>query len=185
MAALALRNRKKFLVLIVAALLGATIMSIRIAALESSAIADYQGEQTSIELQVTTDPAKIAPRVFGDFMAPTSYSFLGQATLVDNRYRLRIPIRVIASTDRVQGLLPGQKIRVDGKVVESKEGRVAALIIVDEKIEVLTQASSWARGLAQIRLGLREATGTGDAGALIPEWLLAIHQSRALTLKMR
>lgn len=183
MAALALRNRKNFLVLIVAALLGATIMSIRIAALESSAIADYRGEQTAIELQITTDPAKIAPRVFGDFMAPTSYSFLGQATLVDNRYILRIPIRVIASTDRVQGLLPGQKIRVEGKVLESREGRVAALIIVDEDIEVLTEASTWARGLAQIRLGLREATGTGDAGALIPGMVIGDTSKQSVDFK--
>jgi len=96
-------------------------MSIRVAALESSAIAEFRGQSTAIELQVTTDPAKMAPRVFGDFMAATSYSFLGQATLLDNRYRLRIPIRVIASTVSVKGLLPGQKIRVEGKVLKSKE----------------------------------------------------------------
>jgi competence protein ComEC len=149
-------------------MLGASIMSIRVAALESSAITGYRGQSTSIELQVTTDPAKMAPRVFGDFMAATSYSFLGQATLLDHRYRLRTPIRVIASTKSVNGLLPGQKIRVEGKILKSKEGRVAAIIIVGSAVDVITQPSRWATSLARIRLGLRDATGTGDAGALIP-----------------
>jgi len=158
-------------------------MSIRVAALESSAIAEFRGQSTAIELQVTTDPAKMAPRVFGDFMAATSYSFLGQATLLDNRYRLRIPIRVIASTVSVKGLLPGQKIRVEGKVLKSKEGRVAALVIVGSDVEVVTQPSRWAKGLAKIRLGLRSATGTGDAGALIPGMVIGDTSKQSVDFK--
>jgi competence protein ComEC len=158
-------------------------MSIRVAALESSAITGYRGQSTSIELQVTTDPAKMAPRVFGDFMAATSYSFLGQATLLDDRYKLRIPIRVIASTKSVNGLLPGQKIRVEGKVLKSKEGRVAALVIVGSAVEVITQPSRWARSLARIRLGLRDATGTGDAGALIPGMVIGDTSKQSVDFK--
>ena len=158
-------------------------MSIRVAALESSAVTEFRGLSTSIELQVTTDPAKMAPRVFGDFMAATSYSFLGQATLLDNRYKLRIPIRVIASTKSVKGLLPGQKIRVEGKVLKSKEGRVAALVIVGNDVEVITQPSRWAKGLAKIRLGLRDATGTGDAGALIPGMVIGDTSKQSVDFK--
>lgn len=158
-------------------------MSIRVAALESSAVTEFRGLSTSIELQVTTDPAKMAPRVFGDFMAATSYSFLGQATLLDNRYKLRIPIRVIASTVSVKGLLPGQKIRVEGKVLKSKEGRVAALVIVGNDVEVITQPSRWAKGLAKIRLGLRDATGTGDAGALIPGMVIGDTSKQSIDFK--
>ena len=158
-------------------------MSIRVAALESSAIAEFRGQSASIELQVTTDPAKMAPRVFGDFMAATSYSFLGQATLLDDRYKLRIPIRVIASTQSVKGLLPGQKIRVEGKVLKSKEGRVAALVIVGSDVEVITQPSRWARSLARIRLGLRDATGAGDAGALIPGMVIGDTSKQSVDFK--
>ncbi len=158
-------------------------MSIRVAALESSVITEFRGQSTTIELQVTTDPAKMAPRVFGDFMAATSYSFLGQATLVDNRYKLRIPIRVIASTKIVKGLLPGQQIRIEGKVLKSKEGRVAALVIVGSDIEVITQPSQWAKGLAKIRLGLRDATGTGDAGALIPGMVIGDTSKQSVDFK--
>jgi competence protein ComEC len=183
LAALVLRNRQKFLVLVIAVLLGSTIMSIRVAALESSAIAEFRGQSASIELQVTTDPAKMAPRVFGDFMAATSYSFLGQATLLDDRYKLRIPIRVIASTQSVKSLLPGQKIRVEGKVLKSKEGRVAALVIVGSDVEVITQPSRWATSLARIRLGLRDATGTGDAGALIPGMVIGDTSKQSVDFK--
>jgi competence protein ComEC len=158
-------------------------MSIRVAALESSAISEFRGQSASIELQVTTDPAKMSPRVFGDFMAATSYSFLGQATLLDNRYKLRIPIRVIASTRSVKGLLPGQKIRVEGKVLKSKEGRVAALVIVGSDVEVITQPSLWATSLARIRLGLRDATGAGDAGALIPGMVIGDTSKQSVDFK--
>jgi competence protein ComEC len=155
-------------VLTVALLVGASVMSIRMSALESSAINQYRNSTTEIELQVTTDPNRVAPKIMGTAFAPTSFSFIGQAQLVDNRYRLRIPVRVMASTRSVDGLLPGQKIRVRAKVLEGKERRVAALLIVSQKVEVITPPSLWARSLSRIRLGLRSATGTGDAGALIP-----------------
>jgi competence protein ComEC len=158
-------------------------MSLRIAALESSAINSYQGQTTSLVAQVTTDPSKMAPKVFGDYMAPVSYSFLAQATLLDDKYKLRIPIRIIASTQSVKGLLPGQKIRVEGKVLQSKEGRVAALVIVSKRVEILTAASPWAQGLARIRSGLRDATGTGDAGALIPGMVIGDTSKQSVDFK--
>ncbi|MEI8214892.1 MAG: ComEC/Rec2 family competence protein [Actinomycetota bacterium] len=170
--ALLLRSRKRIAVLIIAISLGAMIMSIRIAALESSAIQKYRNRSADVIVQITTDPTRVAPKILGTAFAPTSFSFIGQALEIDNRYRLRIPVRVIASTRSVDGLLPGQKIRLSAKVVASKEKRVAALLIVSHRVEVITPPSQWARSLARIRLGLREVTGTGDAGALIPGMVL-------------
>ena len=144
------RSKKRFIVLIIALLVGASVMSIRIGALQSSAIAHYRNSSTEVILQVTTDPIKVAPKILGTAFAPTSFSFIGQAVEVDNRYRMRIPVRVIASTRSVDGLLPGQKIRVQAKVVASKEKRVAALLIVSHRVEVLTPPSLWARSLAKI-----------------------------------
>jgi len=181
--ALLLRSKKRFAVLVIALLLGATIMSIRIAALESSAISRYTGSLASVELQVTTDPNRVVPKVFGTSFAPTSYSFMGQALLVDNKFRMRIPVRVIVSNRSVEGLLPGQKIRVQAKVLVSKERRVAALLIVGKRVQVLSDASGWARGLANIRLGLRGATGTGDAGALIPGMVIGDTTKQSVAFK--
>ena len=183
LASLLLRKKKSFAVLIIAILLGETIMSIRIAALHTSAITKYTGSVTSVELQVTTDPNQVAPKVLGTFFAATSFSFLGQALFVDDKYRMRIPVRVIVSNKSVEGLLPGQRIRVQAKVLVSKEKRVAALLIVSKRVQVMSSASTWAIGLAQIRLGLRNATGTGDAGALIPGMVIGDTTKQSVEFK--
>ena len=182
-AAVVLFNKRRLAVLLIAIVLGATIMSIRIAALDSSAINQFRGAITSVELQVTTDPNRVVPKVFGSSFAPISYSFMGQALRVDDRYSMRIPARVIVSNKSVETLLPGQKIRVQAKVLESKEGRVAALLIVKQRVEVLTQPSRWARGLAHIRLGLRSATGGEDAGALIPGMVIGDTSKQSVDFK--
>ena len=143
-------------------------MSLRLAALSNSKVQSYQGRSVEVLLQVSTDPVRVKPKVFGDNFAPKSFSFLGQALLVDQKHQMRIPVRTIAATSSVKGLLPGQKIVVQAKVVKSKERRVAALLIVSQKVVVATEASRWARSLAHIRQGLRDASGSGDAGALIP-----------------
>ena len=159
------------------------IMSIRIAALESSALSEFKGSTASVLVQVTTDPTRVAPKVFGTAMAPVSFSFMGQALKINDLYALRIPVRVIASTRSVDGLLPGQKIIVKARVLPSKERRVAALLIVNSKIDVVTQASSWARALARIRLGLRGATGDGDAGSLIPGMVIGDTSKQSVEFK--
>jgi competence protein ComEC len=92
-------------------------------------------------------------------------------------------VRVIAATKSVDGLLPGQKIQVRGKVLDSKEKRVAALVIVSISVEVLTPPSRWAQSLATIRLGLRNATGTGDAGALIPGMVIGDVSKQSVDFK--
>lgn len=178
-----LYNRRRLAVLLIAIVLGATIMSIRLAALDSSAINQFQGAVTTVELQVTTDPNRVVPKVFGSSFAPITYSFMGQALGVDDRYLMRIPVRVIVSNKSVESLLPGQKIRVQAKVLASKEGRVASLLIVKQRVEVLTQPSRWARGLAHIRLGLRSATGGEDAGALIPGMVIGDTSKQSVEFK--
>ena len=182
-AAVVLFNKRRLAVLLIAIVLGATIMSIRIAALDSSAINQFRGVITSVELQVTTDPNRVVPKVFGSSFAPITYSFMGQALRVDDRYSMRIPVRVIVSNKSAETLLPGQKIRVQAKVLESKEGRVAALLIVKQRVEVLTQPSRWARGLAHSRLGLRSATGGEDAGALIPGMVIGDTSKQSVEFK--
>lgn len=154
--------------IVVAVLIGSLVMSLRLAALSASKVHEYQDQTVEVVLQVSTDPVRVRPKVLGNYFAPTSFSFLGQALEVNKRESMRIPVRVIASTQRVQGLLPGQKIAVQAKALTSKERRVAALLIVKDRVNVLTQPSRWALSLAQIRQGLRDATGGGDAGALIP-----------------
>ena len=102
-----------------------------------------------------------------------NYSFIARLlNFSDNQkeFSLRVPIRII-SRQKIY-VLPGQLIKASARVVDSKEARVAALFIVEREIEVLSQPSQWASWLGSIRNGLRDHSGDGDAGSLIPGMVL-------------
>ena len=150
-------------------------MSMRQQSLESSAIANYFDGTAEVTAVITTDPQRTAKRVTGQNFLPPSFSFLASARQINGsagEFKLRTPVRVITSDKGVVGLLPGQQITFSASVLESKEPRAGALLISRSDIKVLTEASSWAKSLAEIRLGLREASGTGDGASLIPGMVL-------------
>lgn len=78
----------------------------------------------------------------------------------------------MTSNQSVTALLPGQRFSAQGRIVASKEARVAALVVIRDDIQIQTQPSRWASGLGAIRLGLRSLSGDGNAGALIPGMVL-------------
>ena len=167
LALLSLLGRKfRFSVLIAALLLGSTLMSLREASLQNSEIAQHFGESVEIMAQVVTDPNQTVNGNYS-FIARAIYVHTDQAS-----YVMRIPIRVITPKAGVLTLLPGQSFSATARIVKSKEGRVGALVLIDEDIKVITKASRWARALASIRFGLREISGDGDSGALIPGMVL-------------
>jgi competence protein ComEC len=122
-----------------------------------------------------TDPVRTTPKVIGRNFAPPRNSFL--ASTSDG------PIRIIASPQSSDGLLPGQKIRFAGRAIESSEKRVVALVIATGKIEIVTAPSRWAASLAAIRTGLRSASGDGDAGALIPGMVIGDTSKQSVDFK--
>ena len=157
-------RKARFLVFIVAILVGATAMSIRQASLEHSAIAQYFDSQIDFTAQVITDPNQTSSGKF---------SFTARLLAFDinaEHFALRVPVRII-SQHSVE-LLPGQTIAATARVVQTKESRVAALLLVDKDFKVLTAPSRWAATLSAIRTGLRTHSGDGDAGALIPGMVL-------------
>lgn len=146
-------------------------MSLRQQSLHSSIVAKHYGESASVTLQLTTDPHLTAKRVSGRNFLPPSYSALaslGEIEIGQRTYKLKIPVRLITTDVEVAKLLPGQKIRAEVQILRSKEPRVAALLIANQEVKVLSQPSRWANSLGKVRLGLRAASGTGDAGSLIP-----------------
>ena len=167
LAALSFISRKvRFSVIICALLLGSTVMSIRQASLAHSQITRFFMQSATITAEVVTDPSKTSTG---------NYSFIARAILVNNssiHYKLRVPIRVMTSNQSVTALLPGQRISAQGRIVASKEARVAALVVIKDDIQIQTQPSGWASGLGAIRLGLRSLSGDGNAGALIPGMVL-------------
>ena len=123
-------------------------------------------QNATVTAEVVTDPSKTSTG---------SYSFIARAVLVNNssiHYKLRVTIRVMTSDQSVTQLLPGQRFSAQGRIVASKEARVAALVVIKSDIEIQTQPSHWASALGAIRLGLRSLSGDGDAGALIPGMVL-------------
>jgi competence protein ComEC len=158
-----------------AMLLGAGVMSLRQASLQQSAIQNFLGSSATIQMQIATDPTKTKAKIFGSTLAPTSYSFLATALSigrVDAEFRLRIPLRVITEISQVSALLPGQIITGQGGIRKSKEARVAGLFLLRGNIEINTAPSRWARTLGSVRTHLRNVSGGGDAGALIPGMVL-------------
>lgn len=141
-------------------------MSLREASLQSSEISRHFGQSVEVMAQVVTDPNQTATG---------NYSFLARAIYIHTNqtsYSMRIPIRIITPKASVLTLLPGQSFSATARIVKSKEGRVSALVLIDEDVKVITQATRWAKALASIRYGLREISGDGDAGALIPGMVL-------------
>jgi len=160
---LSFRN-SRFLVLIVAVLLGATAMSIRQASLENSVITQHFDSRIDFIAQVMTDP---------NTTSSGNYSFTARLLSFETRdehFALRVPVRII-SKSWIE-VLPGQMISSHGTVLSTQESRVAALLIVDDTLEAITPASTWAQALGTIRTGLRIHSGLGDAGALIPGMVL-------------
>ena len=157
-------RRGRFLVFIVAILVGATAMSIRQASLENSVIARHFDSQIEFTAQVITDPNQTSSG---------KYSFTARLLsfeIEDKHHTLRVPVRIIS--ERKIEYLPGQTVSTTARVVQTRESRVAALLLVDGDFEVLTPPSRWAAALGAIRTGLRTHTGDGDAGALIPGMVL-------------
>jgi len=159
-------RKTRFSVIICALLLGSTVMSVRQASLAHSHIARFFMQNATVTAEVVTDPSKTSTG---------NYSFIARAVLVNNssiHYKLRVPIRVMTSHQSVTKLLPGQRFSAQGRIVASKEARVAALVVIKDEIDIQTQPSRWASALGAIRLGLRSLSGDGNAGALIPGMVL-------------
>ncbi len=135
-------------------------MSLRQYSIGESQLREQYGDSISISARVRTDPTATQSKVVGRNFAARKFTFLAATEYG--------PIRVITSRASALGLLPGQKIMIRGRIIESKERRVAALIISTAPIQKLAPPSRWSLALASIRTGLREASGGGDAGALIP-----------------
>jgi competence protein ComEC len=158
-------------------MVGAAAISLRQASLEHSVINGYLNQRIDFVAQVKTDPSKTNSGNFSFTARLLRFSVNGQS------FSLRTPIRVISKSHVT--VLPGQKISATATALKSKEARVAALVIVNGDINVVTQPTAWASGLGAIREGLRNNSGNGDAGALIPGMVLGIHQSNHLNLKRR
>ena len=169
------QRRNRFIVLAFALALGSSVMSLRQQSLQSSLVAKHFGESALVTVQLTTDPHQSSKKVSGQNFLPPSFSALAslREIQIDGRtYQLHIPVRLIATDRKITKLLPGQKVSATVQIARSKEPRVAALLLANRDVTVVNKPSPWAAGLGKVRLGLRAASGNGDAGSLIPGMVL-------------
>ena len=169
------QRRNRFIVLAFALALGSSVMSLRQQSLQSSLVAKHFGESALVTVQLTTDPHQSSKKVSGQNFLPPSFSALAslREIQIDGRtYQLHIPVRLIATDRKITKLLPGQKVSATVQIARSKEPRVAALLLANRDVTVVNKPSPWAAALGKIRWGLRSASGTGDAGSLIPGMVL-------------
>ena len=163
------------------------IMSFRAQALTQTVLTQYLGSEVQITAKLITDPNRTTPRVSGRNFMAKNWSFLASAIELESSagtYRLKIPIRVISPAKNLNGLLPGQIISGRAVLVKSKEARVAALVLFRDEVKIETVASRWARSLGAIRIGLRNASGDGDSGALIPGMVLGDTSKQSAEFKL-
>ncbi|NCV83306.1 MAG: ComEC/Rec2 family competence protein [Actinobacteria bacterium] len=182
------RNRAVAPVLL-ASLTGASALLIHLASLESTELSKFVDSHVSIEGVISSDPSKTRPRVIGSRLTESRTTFLMRAeTLTTNKFqsRIRLPIRVIVETEEL--LIPGQRIQLSGRLIDSKERKVAALFIAKEDSLSSISTPKSLKALEEIRIALREATLKigGDPAALIPGMVIGDTslQSSALTKRM-
>jgi competence protein ComEC len=174
---------------LLASMTGASALLIHMAALESSELSKFVQTSLRIEGVVSSDPSKTRPRVIGSRLTESRTTFLMRAetlTTDELQFRIRLPIRVIVETK--EPLIPGQRIQLSGRLIDSKERKVAALLIAQEGSLRSISTPKSLKALEEVRVALREATSRvgGDSAALIPGMVIGDTslQSSALSKQM-
>ena len=168
---------EKYWVLALAVLIGAATFSVHAATLQHSVLARYakQGTEVTLVAKVTSDTKTTNHKVRGSTLSKPQSSFLVRAhSLKANakNFTLRLPVRVL-STDPVE-VSPGDEVVLAGRLIVTKERRVAATLITNSKVELISSARGITKFLSVVRTGFRaKAAGIGgDAASLIPGMIL-------------
>lgn len=171
------RQAPKFKYLFLAVLVGAAVYSLHAQTLHSSVLAKLAQQRSEVVLTATatSDIKRTASKVTGSIFRKPQSSFLARASIVeqDNQiYKMRLPIRVIMQ-DEYQ-LIPGDKFRISGDLIVTREKRVAATLISNQAIEIQANAGEFANFLSRLRSDFRELVSTynSTAATLIPGMIL-------------
>ena len=152
--------------MLLALLVGAMVMSFRQVSLERSEIHKLIGNEVTLDFQAVSDPKAIAG---------------GRISLIAKAKG--VPVRVIGFGKE---LLPSQNFRAHGKLVESKEPRVAALFLTWKPIEEIKDPNQIQILFGNIRAGLREVSRDaplipgmvlGDTSLQTPEFTTAMRRA--------
>lgn len=157
--------------------MGAAIFSVHNATLQQSILSQYakEGAQATLNAKITSDAKTTAHKVRGSTLSKPQTSFLIRAhsLKVDGQeFNLRLPVRVLSAT-RVK-IFPGDEVRLEGRLLITKEKRVAATLITNSEVLLISPARGIAKFLSTVRSKFRANADDigGDAAALIPGMIL-------------
>ena len=189
---LSVTDRKNVLTLGLAVLLGASLITLRIFSLQHNYVHDYAGTQESVKVVgvVQSDVTQTPARVFGSHSLPPRYmSTLRSESIFTSSHSFRSRTSLTISSIKPFPFVPGDEIECTGKLLPSKNPKVAALLSARNQCALVHSAQGLWKITAQIRAALREQADriSGDAGALIPGMILGdtTSQSTAFASAMR
>ena len=139
---------RTFSILLIAALVGITIVSFRQSALHNQLITSKINSTVLISGFVKSDPQLKPGQVVGSYRKPDQFSALLKVKEVDG-IRTDVPIRIRFST---KGKIQiDQFIMVKVRLVKSKEHKIEALGIATGEISIITQPRNLFRYTGLIR----------------------------------
>lgn len=178
--------------LALAILVGSAIYSIHSATLLHSSIGQLVDSRESVQVAatVTSDCKVTRHKVYGSRLKKPSSSFLARTKYVeaeDSLIRIRVPIRILGEFKECVN--PGDQIKISGRLISTREKRVAGTLIAADAFDVVKPASKFAAILTSIRLNFRGHASKlgGDAASLIPGMVLGdtALQREEFSLQMR
>ena len=177
-------RKKIWLILLIAALVGGSLISIRQAALANNLVISLFNEKVEIIAEIRSDPLVRSGKVFGSNKMPDQQSFLISAQKINNVV-VNLPMRMLVPVG--QDLELNQQLKASAKLMKSKEAKVAALAIAAPEIEILDEPKRLFSITDQIRSSFRSLVPKNDLGSLIPGLILGDTslQSDEFTTAMR
>jgi competence protein ComEC len=170
--------------LLLAVLVGSCLISIRQLALNNQFLVDHFNQKVSIEGVIQSDPYIKIGKVVGSNRLNDQYSALFKLTKIDGT-KVDLPTRL--KFELKNKVVIDQKVSLDAKIIKSRERKVAALLIANGPISILSEPRKIFTTTSVIRNSFKRLAKASDAGALIPGLVLGDTslQSAEFTDQMR
>lgn len=175
-------------IFIIAAFVGALVLSIQQSSLQREFFAERDGKVIHAKVVLSSDVREVAGKIRGDFRQPDRFLAEGRIRLVDG-VALSVPFLVIGDSSLAR-FIPGQGIELFGKLhTFSGYSTVAGSLTQVGEIRATTQSRWIWRSTSAIRARINSALQPlpADARALIPGLVIGDRsgQDAELTLVMQ
>ena len=155
--------------MLLAVLVGSCLISIRQLALNNQFLVDHFNQKVSIEGVIQSDPYIKIGKVVGSNRLNDQYSALFKLTKIDGT-KVDLPTRLKFELKNKVAI--DQKVSLDAKIIKSRERKVAALLIANGPIRILSEPRKIFTTTSVIRNSFKKLAKASDAGALIPGLVL-------------